>query len=209
MAYPDRPLPPLPLIQRQCEQLNIKKLGTALFIVRLDTQKIWTVTEREAKASTGRQAGVVTIPLETRAVEEFVAGNIMGAIAEFRPLQPEEELGYLPRESYLGRRLFIPGVAAVDVVALGLKNPKDDSGLETLTDEVAANGWRSIDELLSERDKLRRGLPELLENIRSEGRIEKFADRLRMADPKNIITCNPTELNNYLERRKQMADYGP
>ena len=208
MAYPDRPLSYLPLIQRQCEQLNIKKLGTALFIVRLDTQKIWTVTEREAKTSTGREAGVVTIPLETRTVEEPVAGNIMGALAEFRPLQPDEELDYLTGESYMGRRPFITG-AAVDVVALGLKNPKDDNGLQTLTEEVAANGWRSIDELLSERDKLRRGLPELLESIQGEGRIEKFADRLRTADPKNIITCNPVELNRYLERRKQMADYGP
>jgi len=78
------------------KEQGIKKLGMAVFIVDLETKKIWTVKENVKKPSTKREVGVLTIPLETRKVVrrrlEWGYNNVLGALDEFRELQPGEEL---------------------------------------------------------------------------------------------------------------------
>ena len=79
------------------KEQGIAKIGIALFIVDLDTKKLWTVRESENKESTGREAGTLTVPLETRKITgrgrlEFMDENVFGCLDEFRKLQEEEEL---------------------------------------------------------------------------------------------------------------------
>jgi len=127
---------------------GVKKVGVGIFIVEMQTGRVWTVEEKQSKVSTSRRPGSVSIPLETRKVGETVMENVVGALQEFRPLAPGEWLEYRDAESYKGRFPLMPGVLG-DLVVVGLHgyDPRADT-FEIA--EVRGGGWRCVEELVQD-----------------------------------------------------------
>ena len=187
---------------------NISNVGIGLFIVDLESKKIWVIEELVDKNSTGRKSGKVSIPMETRKKGETIVENVLGGFSEFRELQNGEELIWVNnRVSYKGRYPFVKGCVA-DVVMVGLKNIKRESDLSShlKSSEVSSMGWKDIDEILK-IPNLRDGVKEYLKLAKREHWIDKFVIEVNSGNEKQYVCKKGEKTLEYLKIREEKPDF--
>jgi len=189
----------------QLKSEGIKKVGIGLFIVDLDTKKIWTILEKEKKTITQRKIGETSIPMETRKTQEFIIDNVIGGLSEFRELKSGEELVWIDNGySYRGRYPFVEGVVA-DVVLIGIRNRQIEKRLRLSNREVEPVGWKDINELISE-SRLRNGVGGFLELAKKEGWIDQFIEKARQGNDGQRIIRRGDEQLDYIKLRQNKRD---
>lgn len=189
----------------QLENLGIKKIGTVVFIVELESRKIWVVEEKTTKDSTGKTNGSISVPLETRKKGEFIQQNTLGAFEEFRSLRKEDEVVWVHGISYKGRFNFIPKVLA-DVVIVGVRGNKEDFRLQEDNEEVKFLGWKKIEEVRGD-SRLRSGVGRFVEMCDSLNWIDDFLEGINDPGKRKSTICGK-DLELFIQRRVSQIDYG-
>ncbi len=88
------------LSNQEQKEMSRPVIGMAAVIINASTGEIWSVEEQVSKALTGRQAGQLSIPLETRKIGESIMSNLEGAMAEAS--SDKDSVGNDVREQVIG-----------------------------------------------------------------------------------------------------------
>jgi len=181
--------------------------AVGLFIVDIDTGNIWCVKELTSSAKTAKKAGQVSIPLETKKVNETSVGTVIGGLEEFKDLEKDESLIYITGSiSSKGQYKYENG-NFVDFMVLGYSKGSNISpDLQVRDKQVEGLGWMSIVEL-SKADNLRTGLRPFLELAIRENWIEGFRSQLLSNQIPQIILKKGDSRLDYLKRRSRIKDY--
>ena len=133
-------------------------LGVALVIIGIDPSRngenatqprLWTIREKKDKLSTGKIAGQISLPGETRKITgEPIGSNIGGALAEFtdNSFTIVNNLFLMPESFRIQGKLFV-NKNPFDIVVLMHEGPFDRSIEPLDKEEVSANGWMTMDEI--------------------------------------------------------------
>jgi hypothetical protein len=139
--------------QPKAQELErVRSAGIALLIVgfnpRLNGDNardplIWTIVEREGKTDTGKRAGDISVPAETRKIGEDRSSNVLGALAEFCD---DGSFPYVRRHLLLAPGVFNErgikvGSIEVDMSVLVYDGSLDYSFTPLNSSEVSPNGW--------------------------------------------------------------------
>lgn len=132
--------------------------GVALVIAGIDpsrngenaTQpKLWIIIERKSKPATGKIAGQISLPGETRKRSyEKIEDNIIGGLVEFTNNIHivRYNLFYMPESSIVKRRIFVNS-NPFDMAILIHEGYLDKAIEPQDKDEVLPNGWMTIGEI--------------------------------------------------------------
>ncbi len=131
-------------------------LGIGVAIVRIDPSKngenitnptLWTNRELKPKAETGRVAGQITIPSDTRKIGEGGFSNVLGTLAEFSDDDLLiRDICFMRGFSYFKNRIWVKG-NPFDFAVLVVDKPITDPIVPVDVDEVVPNGWMSLEDL--------------------------------------------------------------
>ena len=182
--------------------------AVGLFIVNVNTGLIWCVKELSSSAKTAKSAGQISIPLETKKVNETSIGTAIGGLEEFKALEENDSLIYIENQvSSKGRHKYENG-NFVDFVVLGYSSNggKGQDNLQVADPQVEGLGWFRIDDLLTRPD-LRTGLRSFLELAKNERWIENFLMEFQTnKSAKVVLTRNDPRLN-YIQERIKLKDF--
>lgn len=198
-------------------------VGIALVIVGIDpsrngenaTQpKLWTIKEKKDKPSTGKLAGQISFPGETRKiVGEPIGSNVGGALAEFtdNSFIIINNLFLIPESSQIQGKLFVN------------KNPFDifilihegtlDHPIEPLDkDEVSANGWMTMEEIQEIGQPMVRGFVwDIVSLEKSEGLISKVVSDyshhpMKRVPVSRILPSDFSSIEGFYKQREMFQD---
>ncbi len=143
----------VPDSQPRAQELEqTQSAGIALLIVGLNPRLngdnardplIWTIVELEVKADTGKKAGDLSVPAETRKIGEDRASNVLGALAEFCD---DSNLSYVREHLFLAPGVFNErgikvGNIQVDMSVLVYDGALGYSFTPLNSSEVSPNSW--------------------------------------------------------------------
>ncbi len=146
------------IVPESAEQ--VKSAGVALLIIGIDPglngtnaidPLIWTITELEGKPATGKKAGEISVPAETRKVGEDNLSNMIGALPE---LCSDDELAYVREHLFIAEDVFRDkairpgGNLQVDMAVLVYDGALSLRFSPLNSSEVAANGWVHRSEII-------------------------------------------------------------
>lgn len=160
-------------------------VGIALVIVGIDPSRngenaaqprVWTIKEKKDKPSTGKIAGQISLPGETRKTAgESIGSNVGGALAEFtdNDFIIRNNLFLMPGSSQIQGKLFVNRNPFVIVILM--HEGSFDRSIEPVDrDEVSANGWMTIEEIRKVDQRMVRGFVwDIVSLDKSEGLISK------------------------------------
>lgn len=134
-----------------------QSIATILAIVAIDPSKngenarnpmLWTTLEKRSKPETEKFAGQISLPAETRKLGENKLSNMLGALPEFSENSDliRELIFMQSPTSYIEGRISVSN-SPVDLAVL-LVNGFPTAPIVPLdANEVAANGWMSMNEI--------------------------------------------------------------
>lgn len=150
------------------ERLNSKKFGVAVFIFD-GLGRVFTIKEKEGKASTGKKPNEYSVICETRELDEDWIQNTKRGLREELGI-PTDQLAEIFdfQSAIVWETGFVDGAWAT-VVKLICKEPDllmNSVGLEREPDMVEIVGWKTKDEFKSLQ--LRRGVGNILAKFENE-----------------------------------------
>lgn len=200
--------------------------GVALVIIGIDpsrngenaTQpKLWTIREKKGKPSTGKIAGQISLPGETRKIGgEPIGSNIGGALAEFTDNSFDiiNNLFFIPRSSQIQGKLFVNG-NPFDIVILMYEGALDRPIEPVDKDEVSANGWMTMDEIRKEGQHMVRGFVwDIVSLEKSEGLIARAVaeyshNPMSRVPVSRILPEDFFSIEKFYEKREALHDVIP
>ena len=173
------------------EQEGVAKVGVFLLVFSLQNHKVWVIEEKKAKKSTGKVAGRIGVPAETRKQGETICDNTRGVLVEEMGIDRNHparaNFYYVDGLSYRGRyQLRVEGKKVhADVVTLVYSGDPSiifwpQTG-EFGADEVAPVGWMEPRDLQQDK-KLRFGLEYILRTGIKNGWGESLLEHWRLRE---------------------------
>lgn len=221
LAAWEKPAKPAPVVQEPYlvfseSKERMQSIGLAVLIVGLDPKmngdnasdpKIWTIIEKVDKEQTNKLAGQISVPAETKKVDEGPEDNLWGALVEF---VNDEAFDYVKRHlirmediSTREKGVFVRG-KVIDVVVLIYDGALDFPFKPVCDNEVSPNGWVTRSELLKSED-LREPIRQALELDIREGLVRKNIQAYYDADPEGRVSVFPegfVSMEDYYEHRE-------
>lgn len=200
-----------------------KSIGVALVIVGIDpsrngenaTQpKLWTIKEKNNKPSTGKIAGQISLPGETRKIaEKSIGSTIGGALAEFtnNSFIIINNLFLIPESLQIKGKLFV-NKNPIDIAIITYEGSLTNSIEPVDKDEVSANGWMTMTELQKIGQPMIRGFVlDLISLENSEGLISKAVSDYSRNPTKRlpvsrILPEDFFSIREFFERRERLPD---
>ena len=197
--------------------------GVALVIVGIDPSRngenatqlrVWTIKEKRNKPPTGKFAGQISLPGETRKIAgESLESNVAGALAEFTD----------DNFTIMNNLFFIPDFSRIQEKLLVNKNPFDvfvmiyegpfDRPIEPVDrDEVSANGWMTMEAIQKVDQTMVRGfvwdiiLLEKSEGIISRAVNEYFHNPTKRVPLSTILPQDFFSIEKFYEQREALQD---
>lgn len=148
---------------RSAEIETRRSEGVALVIVGIDPSrngenltslKFWTNIEKKSKPETNRVKGQISFPGETRKIGgETLNSNMFGALAEFsdNDFLIQNNLFFVSGFSLMEGRVVVNN-KPFDLIVLICERSLDSPINPVDEEEVAPNGWMTVDEILKEEE---------------------------------------------------------
>ena len=205
---------------------NVSSFGVALVIVGIDPSRngenateprLWTIKEKKDKPSTGKSAGQISLPGETRKIaEESLGSNVGGALAEFtdKNFTIMNNLFFIPKSSQIQGKLFI-NKNPFDIFVLMYEGSFDGSIEPVDRDEVSANGWMTMEEIQKVDQPMVRGFVwDIVSLEKSEGLISRVVNEYFHSPTKRVpvSTILPQDffsIEKFYEQREALQDVIP
>lgn len=185
-------------------------LGVAVLIVGLDPRRngenasdplIWTITELKSKPETGKLAGEISIPAETRKNGESKESSVLGALAEF--CDDTVFSSYVKRhlikmdDKWYREKGIMVGAGPADVAVLIYDGALDFPFKPTYPEEVKPNGWvkKSV---MTTLPRLRDLLKQVMELDRGENLIKDVVENYEN-NPEQRKSVFPEDLNSIIK----------
>lgn len=125
---------------------------------------VWTTVERASKPETGKEAGQISLPAETRKQDEGMSSTLLGAIAEFTDNDDVVMNLKVPRNFHYMKNATSFGNHTADVAVLIFDGFQNQDFQAVDQKETAPNGWRSFEQLrLEDPVRLRWTISQVLE----------------------------------------------
>lgn len=200
--------------------------GVALVIAGIDpsrngenaTQpKLWTIKEKKDKPSTGKIAGQISFPGETRKIAgEPIGSNIGGALAEFtdNSFIIINNLFLIPESSQIQGKLFV-NKNPFDIFILMHEGPLDHPIEPIDKDEVSANGWMTMEEMQEIGQSMIRGFVwDIVSLEKSEGLISKAVydyshNPMKRVPVSRILPQDFFSIEKFYKQREMLRDVIP
>lgn len=200
--------------------------GVALVIVGIDPSRngenatqpsLWTIKEKKNKSSTGKIAGQISLPGETRKTAgESIGSNVGGALAEFtdNDFIIGNNLFLMPESSQIQGKLFVNRNPFV-IVILMHEGHLDRSIEPVDKDEVSANGWMTVEEIQKvDQRKVRGFVRDIVSLEASEGLIsEAISDYshnpMKRIPVSRILPQNFSSIRRFYAQREMSQDIIP
>lgn len=200
--------------------------GVALVIVGIDPSRngenatqpsLWTIKEKKNKSSTGKIAGQISLPGETRKTAgESIGSNVGGALAEFtdNDFIIGNNLFLMPESSQIQGKLFVNKNPFV-IVILMHEGPLNRSIEPVDKDEVSANGWMTVEEIQKvDQRKVRGFVRDIVSLEASEGLIsEAISDYshnpMKRIPVLSILPQNFSSIRRFYAEREMSQDIIP
>lgn len=200
--------------------------GVALGIVGIDpsrngenaTQpKLWTIREKKDKLVTGKIAGQISLPGETRKIAgEPIGSNVGGALAEFTDNSFDiiNNLFLMPGASQIQGKLFI-NKNPFDIMVLMYEGSLDRPIEPVDKDEVSPNGWMTMEEIQKMDQSMVRGFVwdivalEKAEGLISRAVSEYFHNPMNRLPVSRILPHNFFSIVEFYRNREVRTDVIP
>lgn len=180
---------------------GIDKVGVVTLIVREGDGHIYLVEEREQRETTGKLAGTVNPPCETRKAQrgdygELIAGNVQACLADelgISDVHPERRTFlFVDRVSYRGRYRFpVPlsqAVVHADAVQILYTGSREVFTLQN-PEEVMALGFFSLESILAD-ERLRPGVRNILFAAHRQRWVDDLLDNSPVARRRFVFPDN-------------------
>ena len=200
------------VLRKETEMQNI---GIALLIVANDQQGmngasplIWTIREKRPKEQTERSIGQISIPAETRKVDETAADNVKGALAEFCDdnLLVQSPGISVVRDSLYKDTLILNGHYVADLLVVVYDGPLNIPINPTNTDEVEPNGWMHFEDIMSS-ENVRPFLKGFIEKGQARSVAEQALDVYKARPDMRLDLFPPNfSIEAFYQRREQAKD---
>lgn len=197
--------------------------GIALGVVGIDPSRngenatqpeLWTIKEKKSKPSTGKIAGQISLPGETRKIGgEPIRDLIGGALAELTDNNfiIANNLFFMSDSSHVQGKLFVNG-NPFDIVVLMYEGPLDRSFSPFDKEEVSENGWMTMEEIKKVNQSMVRGFVwDFLSLEQSEGFIQRTVSDYLHSPMKRIplsriLPSNFSSIERFYKQREKLED---
>ncbi len=213
--------------ERNVERFNVRGQVTlfiivALVIVGMDPSRngenamqprLWTIREKKNKPSTGKIAGQISLPGETRKIAgEPIGSNVGGALAEFtdNSFIIINNLFFIPESSQIQGRLFI-NRTPFDIFVLMYEGPLDRTIEPLDKDEVSANGWMTMEEIQRIDQNMVRGFVLDIISLEREGIISRAVsdyshNPMKRLPVSRILPQDFFSIEEFYKKREKLQD---
>ena len=200
-------------------------VGVALVIVGIDPSRngenatqprLWTIREKQDKPLTNKIAGQISLPGETRKIDEPIGSNVGGALAEFtdNSFIIINNLFLIPESFQIQGKLFI-NKNPFDIAILMYEGHLDHHIEPVDRDEVSANGWMTMEKIQEiGQPRVREFVWDIVSLEKSEGFISKAVFNysrypIKRVPVSRILPQDFFSIDKFYKQREMLQDIVP
>lgn len=163
-----------------------QSVGVILLVLAVDPAShqtlVWTQLENSAKESTNRKVGQISLPSETRKVDENQVKNMLGALGEFTKDDADIDRLSLVSVTTMPRESLAYGGRPADLAVVFYDGPLDLDHSPVDEIETSPHGWMTIADIQRQNGVVRELAHISLQFALEQRMIEEALERVNLSE---------------------------